>query len=109
METRAATHRNNEAGSVEVGLHKDLHPTSYIIDQHGIECNRLQLQFEAQDDVAGSMSSTVEDCTVVLPSGSTSKQEEKTVGAPVEGNDGQQSSSSEKENHGNIEPGLQIP
>lgn len=109
METRAATHGYNGADSGEVGLHKDLHATSCIIDKCGIECNRLRLQFEAQDDMAGSMTSTAEHCAVVLPSGSTPKQEEKTVGAPVEGTDGQQSSSSGKDYPGNIEPGLQIP
>lgn len=104
METRTATHRYNGAGLVEVELHKDLRSASYTIDQHGIECNRLQLQLETQDQVAGSMSNTAEDCTVVLPSGTKLKQEENTAGAPVEGNDGLQSSSLEEDCSGNIEP-----
>lgn len=104
METRTATHRYNGAGFVEVGVHKDLHSASYTIDQHGIECNRLQLQFETQDQVAGSTSNTAEDCTVVLPSGTKLKQEENTAGAPVKGNDRPQSSSLEKDCSGNIEP-----
>eukprot|EP00064_Thunnus_orientalis_P013894 superscaffoldBa00002328_g13935 len=102
----AVSHRYNGAGLV----HKDLNTTaSYIIGQNGVECNRLQLQFEAQDELAGSMPKTAEDCPVDVPAGTKIEQEEKPVGPPVVGNDGLESSSLDKDGFGNIEPGLQIP
>ncbi|XP_051258157.1 HERV-H LTR-associating protein 2 [Dicentrarchus labrax] len=84
-ETRTASHRHNGAGFVEGGLHKDLNATaSYIIGQHGVECNRLELQFEAQDELTDSTPNTAEDCTVALPAGAKIEPEEKPVGLPVD-------------------------
>ncbi|CAK6953814.1 hypothetical protein PFLUV_G00192410 [Scomber scombrus] len=101
-----ASHRYNGAGLV----HKDQNTTAlYINRQHGVECNTLQLQFEAQDELSGSVPKTAEDCTVDVPAGTKIEEEEKTVGPPVEGNDGLQSSSLDKDGFGNIEPRLHIP
>nr|XP_046267442.1 uncharacterized protein hhla2a.1 [Scatophagus argus] len=103
METRTASHRYNGTGFVENSLHKHLSTTAlYIIGQHGIECNRLQ--FEALDQLAGSTPNTAEECTVALPPGTEVGQEETTVALPVEGSDGLQSSSLEKDGLANIEP-----
>lgn len=103
MET--ASHRYNGAG-----VHKDPNTTaSYIIGPHGIDCNRPQLQFEAQDELAGSTPKTAEECTVTVPAGTNTEQEETPVGPPVEGNDGLQSSSLDKDGFGNIEPRLHVP
>ena len=104
-ETRRAPHRYNGAGHVEGGLHKGQTTTaSYIIGQHGVECNRIQLQFEAQDEQADTTPNTVEDCTVALPPDT----EEKPAGPPVEGNDGLQSNSPERDGFENTDPDLHI-
>lgn len=96
METRIASHRCNGAGLVEHEPHKDLNTTdSYIVGQHGDESNRLQVQFDAQDEMTGSMPKTAEDIAVVLPLDTKIEQTEKPVGPPVEGNDGLKSSSVE--------------
>lgn len=70
MET-AATRRFNGVVSVEVGLQKDLHLATNAINHPGTECNRLQLQSEAQDQDAG------EECALDLLSGTEEKQEDK--------------------------------
>lgn len=92
-----ASCRYNGAGFVEVEIHKDLR-TACTIDQHGNECNRLQLQVEVQDQVAAIVLSAAEDCAAVLPK---LKEEEKRV---EEKNDGQQSSSLDKDCSENTEP-----
>lgn len=110
METRTAPQRYNGACFLEGGLHKELNTiASYIVGQHEVECNGLQLQFEAQDELAGSTPNTAEDCTVASTPGTKIEQEEKPVGPPMEGNDGLHSSSLERDGFGNIEPGLHIP
>ncbi|XP_074468020.1 CD276 antigen-like isoform X2 [Sebastes fasciatus] len=107
MGTRSASHRYNGAGCVEDELHKHLNTTaSYITRQHGVEGNRPQLQFEAQDELAGP--NTAEDCTVASLPGNQIEEEEKPEGPPAEGNDGLQTSSPERDGLGNIEPGLHI-
>lgn len=53
---------------------------------------------EAQDQVAGTVSSAAEDCTAVLPK---LKEEERQL---EEGSDGQQSSSLDKDCSENTEP-----
>lgn len=104
METRTANHRYSGATFVDVGLHKDLQTSSYIISQHGTECSQLQTQSGAPDQAAGSMSGTAKDGTVVLHSGAKVGQEEKT--ASVEGTDELQISRLEMD--GNSEPGLRV-
>ncbi|KAM7374306.1 hypothetical protein PAMP_006972 [Pampus punctatissimus] len=100
-----ASHRYNGAGPV----HKDLNTTaSYIVGQHRVECNTLQLQFKAQDEVAGSVPKIAEDSTMAVPEDTEPEQEEKPVGPPVEGNDGLQSSNLDKDGFGDIDPGLHI-
>lgn len=93
-----ASCRYNGAGFVEVEIHKDLRTASCMIDQRGNECNRLELQVEAQDQVAAIVLSAAEDCTAVLPK---LKEEEKRL---EEENDGQQSSSLDKDCSENTEP-----
>lgn len=88
METRIASHRHNEAGLVE--------------------CNRLQVQFEAQNEMTGSLPKTAKYIAVALPPDTKIEQAEKSVGPPVEGNDRLQSISTEKDWFGNPEPGLHI-
>lgn len=78
MET-AATRRFNGVVSVEVGLQKDLHLATN--KQKGTECNRLQLQSEAQDQEAG------EECALDLLSGTEEKQEDKPEDGLVEEKD----------------------
>lgn len=104
METRTANYRYSEASFGDVGLHKDLQTSPYIINEHGTECSQLQPQSEARDQAADSMSNTAKDGTVVLHSGAKVGQEEKTAGASVEGTDELQISSLEMD--GNSEPGL---
>ncbi|XP_049448139.1 HERV-H LTR-associating protein 2 [Epinephelus fuscoguttatus] len=107
METRSASHRYNGVSFVVGGIHKGVNTSaSYIIEEHGVECNSAQLQFEAQDEVTGSTPNTAEDCAVASPPGTEIEQEEKPVGPPAEGNDGSQSSSQERDGFGNTEPGL---
>lgn len=98
METRIASHRHSEAGLVEHEPHKDLSITdSYILGQRGVECSRLQVQFEAQNEMTGSMPKTAQDISVALPPDTKIEQVEKPVGPPVEGNDRLQSISMEKD------------
>uniref|UniRef100_A0A7N9AKQ8 HERV-H LTR-associating 2a, tandem duplicate 2 n=1 Tax=Mastacembelus armatus TaxID=205130 RepID=A0A7N9AKQ8_9TELE len=78
------------------GLHKDLNTTaSYTIVQHGVECRRVQLQFEVQDEQGGSSPKTGED--LALPADTKTGQQETPIGIPVEGNDGLQSISLERD------------
>lgn len=77
MDPRSASYRFNGAGFVEGGIHKDLSVSAlYIIRQHGVDCNRLQLQSQPEDEVAGSMPNTADDSTVAVPPG-TKIDEEK--------------------------------
>lgn len=110
VETSTASHRCNGAGYVEDGLHKTSNTVaSYIVTQNGVECNRLQLQFEAQDEQAGSSPKTTENCTVALPLDTKVEQEEKPEGPPAEGNDGLLSKNVERDGFGNTELCSHIP
>uniref|UniRef100_A0A3B4YNG1 Ig-like domain-containing protein n=1 Tax=Seriola lalandi dorsalis TaxID=1841481 RepID=A0A3B4YNG1_SERLL len=103
MESRTASHRCNGAGLVEGGPHKALNTTaSYVIVQHGAECNRLELQFEAQDGVTGSSSERAESFTVTSQADTKTEEEEKAEEPPVEGNDGLQSSGLERDGFGSV-------
>uniref|UniRef100_A0A3Q1B609 Ig-like domain-containing protein n=1 Tax=Amphiprion ocellaris TaxID=80972 RepID=A0A3Q1B609_AMPOC len=108
--TRAASHRYNGTGLVEDGLHKDLNiAASYMMGQHGDQCNRQPAQFEAQDEAAGCVPKTAEDFSATLPPDTEIDQEETAVEPPVEGNDGLQSSSLETDGFENTEPGIYAP
>lgn len=109
MDPRSASHRFIGAGFVEGGLHKDPNASAlYVIRQHGVECNRLQLQSEPEDEVAGSTPNTADDSTVAVPPGTKIDEEERPAGPHVEGKDGLQSSNLEKDGFGNMEPGIHI-
>lgn len=101
MVTRTASHRCNGAG-----LHKAPNATaSYIIVQHGAECNRPRLQLDVQDELAGNSPNTAESFIVSLPQDMNMEQEEKPEGPPVREIDGLQSSSLER----STEPVLHVP
>lgn len=104
MDSRAASHRCNGAAINEGPLHK----ASYIVMQHGAECNRLQLQFEAQDEEAGSSGETAEN---LLVTEQTEEEEQQQPGeGAVEGDgDKLQSRGLEMDGSGCTNPGLQIP
>ncbi|CAB1421265.1 unnamed protein product [Pleuronectes platessa] len=105
--TRTSSHRCNGAGLVDGGPHKALNTTaSYIIVQHGVECNRLQLQFEVQDELAGDSPKTAENFTVALLPDINIEREEKPEGPPEKEIDGLQSRSLETDGFGSTEPGL---
>ncbi|XP_076607207.1 uncharacterized protein LOC143333143 [Chaetodon auriga] len=92
---KETSHRYNGVGFVEGGPHKELNTSAtYVIRQHGVECNRLQP--EAKDEVAASAANTAEDCEVALPPGAEI-EEEKPVGPPVEDDDELQSSCLEED------------
>ncbi len=101
MGTRTASHRYNGAGFV----HKGLHTSATIIGPHGVECNTLQLQVEAQD----SLPNTTEDNTAASPPSTKIEYEDKPRGPPVGGNDGLQSSNLGKDESENTKHGLHMP
>ncbi|KAG7217315.1 hypothetical protein INR49_027859 [Caranx melampygus] len=107
MESRAASHRCNGAGINEGAPHK----ASYIIMLHGAECNRLQLQFEAQGEEAGSSAETAENVPVTSQQDTkTEEEQQQPEEGAVEGDgDELQSSGLEMDGFGCTDPGLHIP
>ncbi|CAJ1064016.1 HERV-H LTR-associating protein 2 [Xyrichtys novacula] len=96
LEMRTVSHRHNGADFIEGGSSKGVDTTaSFIVRQHGAECDRLQLQIETQSEMASSAPNTAEVCTADLPPGTEIEQEEKPEGPPEEGNDGLLSRSEE--------------
>lgn len=106
MESRAASHRCNGARLNEGALHK----ASYIIMQHGAECNSLQLQFDAQDEEAGGAAEIAENIPVNSQQDTKMEEEEKPGEGAVEADhDELQANSPEMDGFGCRDPSLHIP
>lgn len=93
MKTRIPSHTHNEAALAEHEIHKDLNTAH----SYTVECNKLQVQHEAPNEMTGAMPTTAEDIAVALPPDTEIEQAEKPVGPPVEGNDRPQFISMEKD------------